>query len=261
MCDLTSNFCCYLKMLVEAVGIPILELDGALGLPGGLRLLHPWNTDSRASRQDAAKAVSESRQHDFVAQRTNDRFFFLFFRYFHPRNFTSRRFAAAVGNVRLFLLRDAGTIAKMTTIAKDLHRLHGIIRKPSIIFPLNNKSRATARSATRRSCVSPPKERKRRKNKKSRFEGCVRCEVIRDPRSNTSDFSLFSRIYVLFARLIANIDFKTQGETMRYLALTPTVAPLHGLARLAEIVSSEVARLLFFFFINSWHVTAVLRTD
>lgn len=55
----------YLKMLVQAVGIPILELPGALAPRGGLRLLHPWNTDSRAFGHATEKAVSDSRQHGF----------------------------------------------------------------------------------------------------------------------------------------------------------------------------------------------------
>lgn len=53
----------YLKMLIQAVGVPILELDGALAPRGGLRLLHPWNTDSRTFGHAAAEAVPESRQH------------------------------------------------------------------------------------------------------------------------------------------------------------------------------------------------------
>lgn len=53
----------YLKMLIQAVGVPVLEFAGALGLRRGLRLLHPWNTKGRAFRRGAAEAVSESRQH------------------------------------------------------------------------------------------------------------------------------------------------------------------------------------------------------
>lgn len=53
----------HLKMLIQAVGVPILELPGALAPRGGLRLLHPWNTDSRALGHAAAEAVPESRQH------------------------------------------------------------------------------------------------------------------------------------------------------------------------------------------------------
>lgn len=54
----------YLKMLVQAVGVPVLKLAGALGLSRrGLRLLHPWKTKARAFRRGAAKAVPESRQH------------------------------------------------------------------------------------------------------------------------------------------------------------------------------------------------------
>lgn len=53
----------YLKMLVQAVGISVLQLDGAFALRGGLRLLHPWNTKSRALGHAAAEAVPESRQH------------------------------------------------------------------------------------------------------------------------------------------------------------------------------------------------------
>lgn len=53
----------HLKMLIQAVGVPVLELDDALALRGGLRLLHPWNTDSRTFGHSTAEAVSESRQH------------------------------------------------------------------------------------------------------------------------------------------------------------------------------------------------------
>jgi len=53
-------------MLIQAVWVPILELSGvsgALARRGGLRLLHPWNTNTRAFGHAAAEAVAESRQH------------------------------------------------------------------------------------------------------------------------------------------------------------------------------------------------------
>jgi len=50
-------------MLIQTVGISVLELPGAFALRGGLRLLHPWNTDSRTFGHAAAEAVPESRQH------------------------------------------------------------------------------------------------------------------------------------------------------------------------------------------------------
>lgn len=50
-------------MLIQAVGVPILELGGTLAPRGGLRLLHSWNTNARAFGHAAAEAVSESRQH------------------------------------------------------------------------------------------------------------------------------------------------------------------------------------------------------
>jgi len=53
----------YLKMLVQAVGVPIFQLDDALALRGRLRLFHPWNTDSRTFGHAAVEAVPDPRQH------------------------------------------------------------------------------------------------------------------------------------------------------------------------------------------------------
>lgn len=91
-------------MLIQAVRVPILELSGALALRGGLRLLHPWNTDSRALGHAAAEAVPESPQHGWVGSGHYTRFLIPAQDLF-SRNFTRRRFATADDEERLFLPR------------------------------------------------------------------------------------------------------------------------------------------------------------
>lgn len=118
----------YLKMLIQAVGVPIFELPGALASRGGLRLLHPWNTDSRAFGHATAEAVPESRQHGFPESPSRFRVV--------PAREISRLHAPPIrggrrGRGTAFPTARHLTIAKMTTIAI---RTPGTrIHKPSII--------------------------------------------------------------------------------------------------------------------------------
>ena len=105
----------YLKMLIQAVGVPVLELSGvsgALARRGGLRLLHPWNTNTRAFRHAAAEAVAESRQHGYPRGAARRALLY----YPNPGDFatfTRRRFVAAdEDEERLFLPRAASPSRK-----------------------------------------------------------------------------------------------------------------------------------------------------
>lgn len=115
-------------MLVQVVGVPVLELGGALASRGGLRLLHPWNMDSRTFGHDTAEAVPESRQHssrELYVQSAP-----LFTRTKEKR-------------LHVFPASWRGTIAKMTTVAEDVLSRPVYVSINHRLFPLNNKSRVT----------------------------------------------------------------------------------------------------------------------
>lgn len=114
-------------MLVQVVGVPVLELGGALAPRGGLRLLHSWNTDSRTFGRDTAEAVPESRQHssrELSLPRTVR----------SPLSNRTERERLHVPRRAAFPASWRGTIAKMTTGRGGCTIATGIrIHKPSII--------------------------------------------------------------------------------------------------------------------------------
>lgn len=106
-------------MLIQAVGIPVFQLDGAFASPGGLRLLHPWNTKSRALGHAAAEAVPESRQHSSRCCRYLGLFFTL--------SFSLSVFFIVLSlslcySLLLFRFRDKSTYVKGTSRAADSRR-------------------------------------------------------------------------------------------------------------------------------------------
>lgn len=121
----------YLKMLVQAVGVPVLELGGALDPRGGLWLLHSWNMDSRTFGRDTAETVPESCQHNFRGLYT---YSLLLFSLARKRNdFTCR-------DARLFLPPGA-TPSRKWRLSEDVWPVYVSISHR--LFPLNNKSRVT----------------------------------------------------------------------------------------------------------------------
>ena len=56
----------YLKMLVQAVGIPILKLHVALVPGGGLGLLHRWKAKIMTLRQGTLKHTPKTRHSVFL---------------------------------------------------------------------------------------------------------------------------------------------------------------------------------------------------